>query len=96
MSETNKKILEYLDEIKMNIELDSYTQEYKEDILNTLDELLNGVKKPDPNIITYLFRGWWLTEYFNNGIRTGTELPTGGGGCLSEGETDDQTESNSV
>lgn len=80
------KLISLIDEIKTEIQEDTYTPEFKEELYQTLNQLVNGVKKiEDNNILTYLFRGWWISNYFENGIRSGVQFN-------QEGDNESNTE----
>ena len=64
MNQIDFKLLSLLNEIKDNLFNDVYTDEFKLELINAIDENLNGVKKNEiDNILAkYLFTGWFVHQ----------------------------------
>lgn len=60
---TSEKLVRHLNTLITNIQDEKYTEVVKHDIYDALEEYITGIPQAlDPEVIQYLFRGWWLTD----------------------------------
>ena len=61
---SSEDLIERLEEIIENTKKGVYTDVNRQDISDALEEYISGnaVTTIDPDAISYLFRGWWITD----------------------------------
>ena len=67
------KLQKLIDNLKEGV----YTEVTRQDISDSLDEYISdgGPKPVDPDTISYLFRGWWITDALKRIQNPGLENP---------------------
>jgi hypothetical protein len=65
------KLQNLIDNVKQNI----YTDVTRQDISDSIEEYISGksIKPIDPDTISYLFRGWWITDALKRAQNPGNE-----------------------
>ena len=76
-----EELIEKLEKIIENIKKRVYTEIDLQDIADDIEEYISGnnVKSLDPEAVSYLFRGWWVTDALkrinNPNLVDGEKLP---------------------
>lgn len=76
-----EELIEKLEKIIENVKEKVYTDIDRQDIADSMEEYISGnnLKTLDPEAVSYLFRGWWVTDALkrisNPNLTNGEKLP---------------------
>lgn len=64
----------YLGKLIENINNNKYTDVTRQDIFDSVEEYMTGESKNvDPDTLSYLFRGWWVSDSLRRAARENSE-----------------------